>query len=43
MRSVKSIGFVAVITLCFMAALVVPRVRADDWDKKTKVTFNEAV
>ena len=43
MRSMKSIGFVIVTTLCLMAALVVPRVRADDWNKKTKVTFNEAV
>jgi len=43
MRSMKSIGFVILTTLCLMAALVVPKARADEWDKKTKVTFNEAV
>lgn len=42
MRYVKSVGLV-VLTLCFMTALIVPKVRADEWDKKTKVTFNEPV
>ena len=43
MRSVKSVGFVVLTTLCLMTALIVPKVRADEWNKKTKVTFNEAV
>ena len=42
MRSMKSIGFVF-LTTSLLAALMVPQSRADEWDKKTRVTCNEAV
>jgi hypothetical protein len=31
------------ITLCILGALIVPKARADEWDKKTTLTFNESV
>jgi len=43
MRSMKSIGFVFLTALSLLAALMAPQSRADEWDKKTRVTFNEAV
>jgi hypothetical protein len=43
MRSMQSIGLVVLTILCFLAALVVPKARADEWDKKTTLTFNEPV
>jgi len=32
-----------IITLCVLGALIVPKARADEWDKKTTLTFNEPV
>lgn len=43
MRSLKSVGFVVLTTLGFISTVLAPKARADEWDKKTKVTFNEAV
>ena len=43
MRSMQSNGLVVLTILCLLAALVVPKARADEWDKKTTLTFNEPV
>jgi hypothetical protein len=43
MRSMQSVGYVVLVTLCLLAALVVPNARADEWDKMTKLTFHEPV
>ena len=43
MRFVKLTGFSTLITLCILGALIVPKARADEWDKKTTLTFNEPV
>lgn len=43
MRSMQSIGVVVLTTLCLLGALAVPKARADEWDKKTTLTFNEPV
>ena len=43
MRSMQSIGVVVLTTLCILGALVVPKARADEWNKKTTLTFNEPV
>jgi hypothetical protein len=39
----QSIGVVVLTTLCLLGALAVPKARADEWDKKTTLTFNEPV
>jgi hypothetical protein len=43
MRVVKLTSFSILITLCVLGALIVPKARADEWDKKTTLTFNEPV
>ena len=45
MRSRPLTRFVTVSTLCLVifGALTVPKLRADDWDKTTKITFSEPV
>lgn len=43
MRSMQSTSFVVLITLCLFGALFVSKARADEWDKMTKLTFNEPV
>jgi hypothetical protein len=43
MRSVKSIGFVILATVGLLTAMTAPKVRADEWNKMTKLTFNEPV
>lgn len=42
-RSVKSIGFAILAIACLLTALIAPKVRADEWNKMTKLTFNEPV
>jgi LPXTG-motif cell wall-anchored protein len=39
--TLSSLG--VLITLCVLGALIVPKARADEWDKKTTLTFNEPV
>ena len=39
----KLTSFGVLITLCVLGALIVPKARADEWDKKTTLTFNEPV
>src|ERR1700746_959851 len=43
MKFVKLTSFSILITLCVLGALIVPNARADEWDKKTTLTFNEPV
>ena len=43
MRFVKLTSFSILITLCVLSTLIVPNARADEWDKKTTLTFNEPV
>jgi LPXTG-motif cell wall-anchored protein len=43
MKSMQSISLVVLTTLCLLGALIVPKARADEWDKMTKLTFNEPV
>jgi len=43
MRLVKLTSFSILITLCVLGTLIVPNARADEWDKKTALTFNEPV
>jgi hypothetical protein len=43
MKSMQTTSFVVLMTLCLLAALAVPKARADEWDKMTKLTFNEPV
>lgn len=43
MRSTQSTSFVLLITLCLLTAMMPPGARADEWDKMTKLTFNEPV
>lgn len=39
----KSSSFGVLITLCLLGALIAPKARADEWDKKKTLTFNEQV
>ena len=43
MKFIKLNTLGVLITLCVLGALVVPKARADEWDKKTTLTFNEPV
>jgi len=43
MRVLRYTSFNILITLCVLGALVAPKARADEWDKKTTLTFNEPV
>jgi LPXTG-motif cell wall-anchored protein len=43
MKFMKLSSFGVLITLCLLGALIVPKARADEWDKKTTLTFNEPV
>jgi hypothetical protein len=43
MRFMKLSSFAVLIALCLLGALIVPKARADEWDKKTTLTFNEPV
>jgi LPXTG-motif cell wall-anchored protein len=43
MKFVKLSSFSILITLCVLGTLTVPNARADEWDKKTTLTFNEPV
>jgi hypothetical protein len=43
MKFVKLTSFSILITLCVLGTLIVPNARADEWDKKTTLTFNEPV
>ena len=43
MRFVKLTSFSILIALSILGALIVPKARADEWDKKTTLTFNEPV
>jgi hypothetical protein len=43
MKVRKVSGFGVLITLCLLGTLIVPKARADEWDKKTTLTFNEPV
>jgi hypothetical protein len=43
MRVLKLTSFSILITVCVVGALIVPEVLADEWDKKTTLTFNEPV
>jgi len=43
MKFTKLSSFAVLITLCVLGALIVPRARADEWNKKTTLTFNEPV
>jgi len=43
MRFVKLTSFSILTTLCVLGTLIVPNARADEWDKKTTLTFNEPV
>jgi len=43
MKFMKSTNFLVLTTLCLLATLIVPNVRADEWNKKTTLTFNEPV
>jgi LPXTG-motif cell wall-anchored protein len=43
MNFMKLSSFGVLITLCLLGALIVPKARADEWDKKTTLTFNEPV
>jgi hypothetical protein len=45
MRSNFSSGFIAIVVACFaiVGTLAAPKARADDYDKRTIVTFNEPV
>ena len=43
MKFIKSSSFGVLITLCLLGAVILPKARADEWDKKTTLTFNEPV
>jgi LPXTG-motif cell wall-anchored protein len=43
MKFMKLSSFAVLITLCVLGALIVPKARADEWNKKTTLTFNEPV
>ena len=43
MKFMKLNSFGILITLCLLGALIAPKARADEWDKKTTLTFNEPV
>jgi len=43
MKFVKLTSFSILITLCVLGTLVVPSARADEWDRKTTLTFNQPV
>jgi LPXTG-motif cell wall-anchored protein len=43
MKFTKFSSFGVLITLCLLGALIVPKARADEWNKKTTLTFNEPV
>jgi LPXTG-motif cell wall-anchored protein len=43
MKFMKLSSFAVLITLCALGALIVPKARADEWNKKTTLTFNERV
>lgn len=43
MRSMKLTSFGILVGLCILGALLVPKARADAWNKKTMLTFNEPV
>src|SRR6266576_5250108 len=43
MKFMKLNSFGVLITLCLLGALTLPKARADQWDKKTTLTFNEPV
>jgi len=43
MNFMKLSSFGVLITLCLLGALIVPKARADEWNKKTTLTFNEPV
>lgn len=43
MKVLKLTSFSILITLCVLGTLIVPNARADEWDKKTTLTFNEPV
>jgi LPXTG-motif cell wall-anchored protein len=43
MKFMKLTSFAVLITLCVLGALIVPQARADEWNKKTTLTFNEPV
>ena len=43
MRSMQSTSAIVLMVLCLLGSLIVPRARADEWDKMTKLTFNEPV
>jgi hypothetical protein len=45
MKSRLAISYVAIVAVCFaiIGTLVVPGVRADEWNKQTVITFNEDV
>jgi hypothetical protein len=43
MKFVKPTNSGILITLCLFGAMIVPKARADGWDKKTTLSFNEPV
>jgi hypothetical protein len=43
MKFVKLTSFSILITVCVLGTLIVPNARADEWDKKTTLTFNQPV
>jgi LPXTG-motif cell wall-anchored protein len=43
MKFMKLSSFGVLITFCLLGALTLPKARADQWDKKTTLTFNEPV
>ena len=43
MKVLKLTSFSILITLSVLGTLIVPNARADEWDKKTTLTFNEPV
>ena len=43
MKFMKLSSFAVLITLCVLGAQIVPKARADEWNKKTTLTFNEPV
>src|SRR5579864_6811572 len=43
MKFMKLSSFGVLITLCLLGALIAPNARADEWDKKTTLVFNEPI
>jgi LPXTG-motif cell wall-anchored protein len=43
MRFSKLTSFAVLMALCVLGAVIVRKARADEWDKKTTLTFNEPV